>query len=419
MKKKINQLLSQLMDLHPKYIDLSLDRLKLLLKKLNNPHLSLPTTIHIAGTNGKGSTLNYLSEILKFNNYSIHTYISPHLVNFNERIIINNKEIKSKNLYETLKYVQQINNKRPITFFEITTAAAFLLFSQNKADFLILETGLGGRLDATNIIPNSLINIITPISFDHQEFLGKSLNKITNEKLGIIKPKSNVIIGKQNNKVIQIIKNKLKNKKNVLYFDKNFRIEKKLNKKFLLNFNQKKYLINKPNLLGEHQVDNVCCAVLAALLIKKNGYKINLSSLNYGILNSKWPGRLELIKFKQKQIFLDGSHNPDGAMKLKNFLEKNHLKPWVLFGMMNNKNIVEFLRILKNQINGIIAIKIPNEKNSFNTNQILNSCNKYGIHCIEKKSLTHGLNFLLKKNSKYSLITGSLYLAGKARKKIL
>ena len=198
MYQQLNKLLIQLVNLHPKYIDLSLERLSKLLKKLDNPHLSLPPTIHIAGTNGKGSTLSYIRSILVENNLNVHAYVSPHLKLFNERIILSNKNIKTKKLLDTLNLVKKINNNNPITFFEITTAAAFYLFSKEKADFLILETGLGGRLDATNVIRKSLIDIITPISIDHQEFLGGNILEITNEKLGIIKKGSHIIVSKQN-----------------------------------------------------------------------------------------------------------------------------------------------------------------------------------------------------------------------------
>ena len=186
MITKTDKLLKKLIDLHPKYIDLSLTRLEALLKKLGNPHHQLPPTIHIAGTNGKGSTLSFIKNILEQNNYSVHTYISPHLEKFRERISLNNKIINANKLLRCLEKVKRINNNNPITFFEITTAAAFVLFAQHKADFLILETGLGGRLDATNIIPKKMISIITAIDFDHQEFLGNTIKKITNEKLGII-----------------------------------------------------------------------------------------------------------------------------------------------------------------------------------------------------------------------------------------
>ena len=157
MSQKLDALLKQLNKLHPKYIDLSLDRLRKLLEKLNNPHLKLPPVIHIAGTNGKGSTLSFIQNILIENNYSIHAYISPHLKSFNERIIIRNKLINKRNLYTILKKITKINNNEPITFFEITTAAAFYLFAKEKADFTLLETGLGGRFDATNAIKNPIV----------------------------------------------------------------------------------------------------------------------------------------------------------------------------------------------------------------------------------------------------------------------
>ncbi len=178
MPKQLDKLLQQLITLHPKYIDLSLNRLLELLQKIDNPHLKLPPIIHIAGTNGKGSTLSYLRHIMMENKFLVHAYISPHLKSFNERIILANKEVVTSKLLKNLQYIKKINNDNPITFFEITTAVAFYLFSKQKADFLILETGLGGRLDATNVIKNSIIDIITPISYDHQEYLGKTLKKI-------------------------------------------------------------------------------------------------------------------------------------------------------------------------------------------------------------------------------------------------
>ena len=211
MKPKIDKLLIQLMNLHPKYIDLSLDRIKVLLNKLGDPHLNLSPTIHIAGTNGKGSTLSYLKHILNFNGYSVNAYISPHLSKFNERIVLNNKEVSTQKLLNCLQYVKSVNQGNPITFFEITTAAAFLLFAKTKADFLILETGLGGRLDATNVIPKSLISIITPISYDHEDFLGNTIKKITSEKLGIIKKNNYVIIGKQKSEIETFIRKKIIN----------------------------------------------------------------------------------------------------------------------------------------------------------------------------------------------------------------
>ena len=252
MVTKTDKLLKEFINLHPKYIDLSLNRLDYLLKKLGNPHKNLPPTIHIAGTNGKGSTLSFIKNILQNNDYSVHTYTSPHLEKFNERITINNKQVNSKTLLRSLEYVKEVNKKKPITFFEITTAAAFVLFSKYKADFLILETGLGGRLDATNIIQEKLVSIITAIGIDHEEFLGKTLKKITKEKLGIIQNSKNIIIAKQNKEVDNFIYNKLKNLNNVYYFNRDYGFKIINKKQFIFKFQKNKKTIRRPSLQGLH-----------------------------------------------------------------------------------------------------------------------------------------------------------------------
>ena len=419
MKAKIDKLLIQLMNLHPKYIDLSLDRIKALLNKLGNPHLNLSPTIHIAGTNGKGSTLSYLKHILNFNDYSVNAYISPHLNKFNERIVLNNKEVSTQKLLNCLQYVKSVNQRKPITFFEITTVAAFLLFAKTKADFLILETGLGGRLDATNVIPKSLVSIITPISYDHEDFLGNSIKQITSEKLGIIKKNNYVIIGKQKSEIETFIRKKIKNIKHKFFFNKNYGINNISKKNLEFFFNKKKYLIEYPKLLGKHQIENTCMAVAGYLILKDMGYNIKLNLLNKGIINTKWPGRLEMINYKNKKILLDGSHNVDGAINLNSFLKDKNIKPWILFGMLNTKKIREFLSIIQNQIEGIVAIKIPEEKNAFSANQILKTCKKLKINCVKKNNIREANNFLFQQSTKYILITGSLYLVGKLREKYL
>ena len=248
METRTNKLLNELVQLHPKYIDLSLERLKKLLKKLGDPHLDLPKTVHIAGTNGKGSIQSFIRNILLSNDYSCDAYISPHLSKFNERIVLNNKNVSTKKLYNTLKFVKKINNNNPITFFEITTAAAFVLFQRSNSDFLILETGLGGRLDATNIIPRKLCSIITPISYDHEEFLGKTIKKITNEKLGIVKNCDFVLISKQDKEVNDFIKKKLIRNKNVFFYGKNYNITKLNNNKFEKEYIQDQEVLEKVTL---------------------------------------------------------------------------------------------------------------------------------------------------------------------------
>lgn len=419
MKSRLQNLLNDLVNLHPKYIDLSLERVEELLNKLGNPHLKLPKTIHIAGTNGKGSVQSYIRNILIGNNYSCDAYISPHLTRFNERIILNNKEVSTKQLYKTLLYVKRINNNNPITFFEITTAAAFLLFSKTKSDFLILETGLGGRLDATNIIPKKLCSIITPISYDHEEYLGKTLKKITWEKLGITKGSSFILIGKQKNEIKGYIENKLSNFKHKYFYGKNFRIKKMNKGKFEFKFFKEKYLIDQPGLNGYHQVENSSIALAFSKIIDNSNIKIDFNKINRIIKETSWPGRLEIINYKNKKVILDGSHNVDGAKKLKDFLIEKNFNPVVIFGMLNNKNIYTFLKIIKTRINKLIAVKIPYEKNAFKTIEILSYCDSLSINHEKTSSLNRGIKYIEQSEERLFLITGSLYLVGSIRKKLL
>ena len=200
----------RLLSLHPKFSDLSLGRIKKLLKKINFDENLLPKVIHIAGTNGKGSTAAILKSILNYHDYSTHVYSTPHLVKFNERIQLRSKEISNQKLLEYLKFCEDKNEGNLITFFEITTAAAFKAFQDHKADYLILEVGLGGRFDATNILKKSKYAAITPISLDHQDYLGNSLYQIAFEKLGILNPKSTIFINRQKTNVMKYIKSQLK-----------------------------------------------------------------------------------------------------------------------------------------------------------------------------------------------------------------
>ena len=416
MKSKTEKLLDKLITLHPKYIDLSLERLDQLLFKLGNPHFNLPKTIHIAGTNGKGSTQSFIRHILISNGYTCDAYISPHLTKFNERIILNNKEVSTNKLLSTLKLVKKINNNNPITFFEITTAAAFILFERSDSDFLILETGLGGRLDATNIIPKKLFSIITSISLDHQEFLGKTINKIVKEKLGIIKNNQFTIIGKQTSEVNKILNKKISKSKNNYFYGKNFRVIKIKKNNFEFKFNKKIRLIGKPSLNGDFQIENSSTAIAFTEIMKNNGFKFNDKLTNKAIKKTSWPGRLEIFNFKNKIIILDGSHNIDGAKKLNQFLETQNIKPVVIFGMLNNKKIELFLKKIKKNIKKLLAIKIPDEKNAFKVNEINKSCENLSIDCGKIKNIPDVIRYIRKEKNEVFLITGSLYLVGKIRR---
>jgi len=416
---KTDKLLKEFINLHPKFIDLSLSRLEYLLKKLGDPHKSLPPTIHIAGTNGKGSTLSFIKNILKNNNYSVHTYTSPHLEKFSERININNKQVNASRLLASLKFVKKINKGRPITFFEITTAAAFVLFSKYKADFLILETGLGGRLDATNIIPKKFLSIITSIGIDHEEFLGNTLKKIATEKLGIIKNTNKVIIAKQNKELENFIFQKLKKMNGVYYYNKDYKFKKIDKNKFFYQFQNIKRNFSKPSLEGDHQMENASTAITAAIVLKKNNYNIKINSLGKSISNTKWPGRIEKIKYKNKIIIFDGSHNLSGVEKLNQYLKNNNIKPNVIFGMLNNKKAFEFLSIIKKNIDILYPVQIPDEKNAYAQKEIYKVSKKIKLKTVIVSNLSTINRLLINSSNKYILVTGSLYLIGKIRKKYL
>ena len=419
MDNKTNKLLYKLSKLHPKYIDLSLDRLSKLLYKLGNPHLDLPKTIHIAGTNGKGSIQSFIRNILISNGYSCDAYISPHLSKFNERIVINNRDISTKKLYDTLKFVEKINDNNEITFFEITTAVAFVLFQRSKSEFLVLETGLGGRLDATNIIPKKLFSIITPISYDHEEYLGSTIKKITLEKLGIIKNSKNIIISKQKDEVEKFIRKKLSGSKNLYFYGNNFRVSQLYKHKFEFKFSIKKKLVSKPKMNGLHQIENASVALAFSELMKDQNFDLSDKRIDKAIKNTAWPGRLEMLNYKNKKIILDGSHNIDGAKKLNEFLRSKKIRPVVLFGMINNKKIFNFLKIISNRISYLLALKIPNEKNAFTVNEIGKHCDKLSINYIRIKNINEALRNIRNSDQKYFLITGSLYLVGSIRKRFI
>ena len=315
-----------------------------------------------------------------------------------------------------MQFVKKINQGKPITFFEITTAAAFVLFARYKADFLILETGLGGRLDATNIIPKKFLSIITSIGIDHEEFLGNTLKKITTEKLGIIKNTNNVIIAKQNKEVENFIFKKLKKINDVYYFNKDYKFKIIDRKKFFYQFQNIKKKFSKPSLEGDHQIENASTAITAAIVLKKNNYNIKINSLGKSICNTKWPGRIEKVKFKNKIIIFDGSHNLPGAEKLNQYLKDNNIQPNIIFGMLNNKKAFEFLSIIKKNIDTLYPIQIPDEKNAYTQKEIYEVAKKLNLKTMITNNIKSINQLLINSSNKYILVTGSLYLIGKVRK---
>ena len=400
-KHKLSHILNKMFSLHPKLIDFDLSRLKLLMKKFNNPQNRLQNVIHIAGTNGKGSTASFLKEILENHKLSVNLYTSPHLINFNERIRINNKFISDEKLIKILEEVETKNANNPITFFEITTAAAIIAFERQPSDVNIFETGLGGRLDATNIIENKKLTIITKIGFDHIEFLGEKIEEIAREKAGIFRKNTPVIIAKQKN---------IKARQTLLACAKNLKTEiidiENISTNTILG------------LSGDHQYENASTAYTAA---KKILPLISLSKTNLALKQANWPGRIhqirqgKIINYRNNITILDGAHNNDSAYVLDQYLNKKSIGKWnLIIGMLKNRDVENFVKIFKNHINKVFAMAIPEVESSYSPDEIIVKLKKIGLEVLPAQNLENALQHAEKDIP--LLITGSLYLAGNTLK---
>jgi len=392
-------------------IKFGLDRVLSLLDRLDNPHHKLPPTIHFAGTNGKGSTLNFLYQLLKSNNFKVHCYTSPHLIDFNERIVISNNQITDDFLNECLKICQEkseIHPQIPITFFEGITVAAFLAFSKKEADFLLLETGLGGRLDATNVLDKVLTSIITPISIDHTEFLGDTIEKITPEKAGIIKKDCPVIIGKQDPESLKILKETASNNNSkTIIFNEDFKITKHQNHFNYITEYQTLEIPN-PSMLGSHQIENLSLAIAAFRQIT------NLQNINYD-QDQIWPARLQKMNIPEtnNELYIDGSHNKEGAKTVLEFLKSKKMsKRVVIFSTLEDKDHQNFLKLISKEVDELIITSIPNEPKSQDPKVIQETANNLKIK--SQINIKPDIISLVLDNSEQQtiLVTGSLYSAG-------
>jgi dihydrofolate synthase/folylpolyglutamate synthase len=385
-------------------IDLGLSRVFELLERLGNPHLKIPPTIHIAGTNGKGSTLAFLRAIFEESGLKVHTYTSPHLVEFNERIILAGNQISDEFLHEILskcKASAEIEPQINITYFEGITVAAFLAFSLVPADILLLEVGMGGRLDATNVLPEVLCSIITPIALDHQEFLGNNLEQIAFEKAGIIKKNCPVIIGKQQKSAQKII-------------------EKQAHKLGCKTVNYDfKFTAYEVSLSGNHQHENAAVAATAAITQKR--FKVSEEQIRNGLKKAKWMARLQKItqgKFFEMlpencELYLDGSHNLQGATTVKEFLKsQNHQQKIMIFGMLKDKDCEGFLKEIAGEIDQLFAVKIADEPKSRTPEEIRKIAEETGINSQIAENFTDAFTKLRTEKNSLIIICGSLYLAG-------
>lgn len=416
-------ILTRLLSLHPKIIDLSLERMHRLLARLGHPERKLPPVIHVAGTNGKGSTVATTRAILEAAGLKVHCYTSPHLVKFHERIMLSGKLIEEHHLSALLEECEQANGDHPITFFEITTAAAFLAFSRVEADYLVLEVGLGGRLDATNVARNVRVSVITTIDYDHQQYLGETLTLIAHEKAGILKPGVPAVLGVQPDEArdeIERVAHRLGAPLAIANQD-----WQSYEQQGRLVFQDDNGLLDLPlpHLRGRHQIDNAGNAI-AAIRALKDG-RVSEAHIEQGLKSAHWPARMQRLGKGQldhfikpdMELWLDGGHNPSaGRVIARAFSDMNekHSRPLVLiWGMLNTKDAASFMEPFAGLAHLVLTVSIPGEANAVPAGRLAEIVEHLGM----AGEATDDLAEALERASAIEpaprvLICGSLYLAG-------
>ncbi len=425
----MDEILKRLESLHPKIIDLKLDRVKRLLRKLGNPERSIPPIIHVAGTNGKGSTIAMIKAGLQSSGLRTHTYTSPHLVHFNERIEIANERISQDTLKDILSECENVNNGEPITLFEITTCAAFLAFSRATADYTLLEVGLGGEFDATNVVQNPLISIITPISFDHKEYLGNTIKKIALAKAGIIKKNIPTVISNQSAGVKKLLEDRCRaHRSDIIWSAESFSVSRS-KKSIIQNKGNKSIKFPFPSLTGTHQVSNAMTAISTL-----NHLKIPEHHICKGLKSTYWPARLQKINkgnlFEliqtyniNNQLWLDGGHNKAASMRLReslSFVNKKDLH--IIYGSLRNKDHISFLKNLAYISSSLCLVEIENQPFSLLKKVAYADAKELGWDKVYAAAdIRDAIKYICDKNNGIDqhvsiLICGSLYLAGQALK---
>jgi dihydrofolate synthase/folylpolyglutamate synthase len=410
-------ILERLKKLHPKVIDLVLDRTLALLEDFGRPQNQLPPVVHVAGTNGKGSTLAYLRAMTEASGRTAHVYISPHLVRFAERITVASKEISEEALTALLEECEAVNKGRPITFFEITTVAAFLAFSRTPADLCLLETGLGGRYDATNVVKRPALTLITSISLDHQAYLGDSLAAIAGEKAGIIKPDVPCLSVKQPPEAMGVIREQARLLGAKLLVEGEDWEVKTGPAGLHFSMGGKSWDLPPPALPGRHQWQNAGLAMAAAQLLP---FKLPLQE---GLRRARWPARLQKLTHgplaamlpEGWELWLDGGHNPGAGQALADHVSAQWRdKPLdLVVGMLNTKDSTGFVDPLAPLVRGGAAIAIPGEANSLTAGEMAKKAAAAGLSLPAADSLEQAIRSLVRHQKPGRLlICGSLYLAG-------
>ena len=420
-------LMTRFLALHPKKIDLSLDRMWHVLASLGNPHKRLPPTIHVAGTNGKGSTIAFMRAILEAAGKRVHVYTSPHLVRFHERIRLAGTLVSEEALTDALQRCEDANGGAPITVFEITTAAAFLLFAEVPADVLLLEVGLGGRFDATNVIDHPVASVVTPVSMDHMDYLGDTVAKIAGEKAGIIKRGCPAVFAAQNDESLTVLEMQARRigASPIAVGRQDFQTWVEHGR---LIYQDLEGLTDLPlpRLGGQHQILNAGTAIAA--LKAAFGHGIPQDAIAKGMGTVDWPGRLQRLRGRVHsmapdgaEVWLDGGHNQDCgrvlAQALRDLDAANPRPLAMIVGMLSTKDSTAFLEPFRDMPSVLYGIGMTNQEAARSATNIVQQAAAAGLKAQPLVNLDAALHAI--RDTRWDtppriLITGSLYLAGEA-----
>jgi dihydrofolate synthase / folylpolyglutamate synthase len=409
-------ILERLVSLHPKVIDLTLGRIKRLLDLLGHPEKKLPPVIHIAGTNGKGSTQAMLRAGLESAGKTVHAYTSPHLARFHERIRLAGTLVSEPMLASLLEECEIVNGQSSVTFFEITTAAAFLGFARTKADYCLLEVGLGGRLDATNVIDKPLLSVITSVSIDHQQYLGNTLAEIAGEKAGILKRGVPAIVGPQQDESLHVIEVRAARLGAPLKIHgQHWHVFEERGR---LIFQDEDGLLDLPMpvLIGAHQVQNAGIVIAA---LRSLGFSEDVCAA--AVTQAEWPARLQRLRkgplidaAPHAEFWLDGGHNEAAGHALAEALGRLPARPThIICGMLNTKDIAGYLRPLTRCAQSLHGVSIPGEAATLSAQDTVTAAKKVGFQAVIAMDVVSAVQEIANSdpNSRI-LICGSLYLAG-------
>lgn len=412
-----DRVLERVSRLHPKVIDLTLGRVERLLAALGHPERRLPPVVHVAGTNGKGSTIAMIRAGLEASGARVHVYTSPHLARFHERIRIAGDLVGEDRLIELIERCEAANGSEPITFFEITTAAAFLAFAEAPADYVLLEVGLGGRLDATNVVAPRLC-VITPISIDHQQYLGETLGEIAGEKAGILKPGTPCVVGPQPAEAWDVIVDRAAAAGAPLIAEgQDWQVWEEHGR---LAFQDMQGLLDlpRPVLIGAHQAANAGAA-LAAL----RALGADEAACEAAMTRAEWPARLQRLRRGPlveaagpgAEVWLDGGHNAAAGIALAEALTRLPPRPLHLVcGMLSTKDVGGFLRPLGARATSLEAVSIPGETATLPAEATAAAAREAGIAAETAPDLAVAVaRIAARAPGARILICGSLYLAGR------